>query len=336
MAAPSIPSGVQAGTPGTVLITGTTSGVGLNAAKAMVDRGWRVVTANRDPVRAAEAADALGIDSRQLNHLRIDFGDLESVRAGVETLVASLSGELDALVCNAAVYKPRLKQPERSPQGYEISMATNHLGHFLLIQMLMESLKASSHPSRRVVILGTVTANSKELGGKIPIPAPADLGDLSGFEQGFQAPISMASGKAFKPGKAYKDSKLCNMITTQELHRRLHEGTGIVFSSLYPGCVADTPLFRNTPKAFQTIFPWFQKNITGGYVSQALAGERVAQVVADPEFAVSGVHWSWGNRQKKDGRQFSQELSDKATDPSTAARVWDLSMKLVGRSEAES
>ncbi len=336
MAAPSIPSGVQAGTPGTVLITGTTSGVGLNAAKAMVDRGWRVVTANRDPVRAAEAADALGIDSRQLNHLRIDFGDLESVRAGVETLVASLSGELDALVCNAAVYKPRLKQPERSPQGYEISMATNHLGHFLLIQMLMESLQASSHPSRRVVILGTVTANSKELGGKIPIPAPADLGDLSGFEQGFQAPISMASGKAFKPGKAYKDSKLCNMITTQELHRRLHEGTGIVFSSLYPGCVADTPLFRNTPKAFQTIFPWFQKNITGGYVSQALAGERVAQVVADPEFAVSGVHWSWGNRQKKDGRQFSQELSDKATDPSTAARVWDLSMKLVGRSEAES
>ncbi|MFM1900002.1 MAG: hypothetical protein RLZZ216_578 [Cyanobacteriota bacterium] len=336
MAAPSIPSGVQAGTPGTVLITGTTSGVGLNAAKAMVDRGWRVVTANRDPVRAAEAADALGIDSRQLNHLRIDFGDLESVRVGVETLVASLSGELDALVCNAAVYKPRLKQPERSPQGYEISMATNHLGHFLLIQMLMESLKASSHPSRRVVILGTVTANSKELGGKIPIPAPADLGDLSGFEQGFQAPISMASGKAFKPGKAYKDSKLCNMITTQELHRRLHEGTGIVFSSLYPGCVADTPLFRNTPKAFQTIFPWFQKNITGGYVSQALAGERVAQVVADPEFAVSGVHWSWGNRQKKDGRQFSQELSDKATDPSTAARVWDLSMKLVGRSEAES
>jgi protochlorophyllide reductase len=336
MAAPSIPSGVQAGTPGTVLITGTTSGVGLNAAKAMVDRGWRVVTANRDPVRAAEAADALGIDSRQLNHLRIDFGDLESVRAGVETLVGSLSGELDALVCNAAVYKPRLKQPERSPQGYEISMATNHLGHFLLIQMLMESLKASSHPSRRVVILGTVTANSKELGGKIPIPAPADLGDLTGFEQGFQAPISMASGKAFKPGKAYKDSKLCNMITTQELHRRLHEGTGIVFSSLYPGCVADTPLFRNTPKAFQTIFPWFQKNITGGYVSQALAGERVAQVVADPEFAVSGVHWSCGNRQKKDGRQFSQELSDKATDPSTAARVWDLSMKLVGRSEVES
>ena len=320
----------SAGAAGTALITGTTSGVGLNATKALVDRGWTVITANRDPVRAAAAADSLGIPSAQLHHLRIDMGDLESVRVGVETLVASIGRPLDALVINAAVYKPRLKQPEWSPQDYEISMATNHLGHFLLIQLLLPDLQRSSHPSRRVVVLGTVTANSKELGGKIPIPAPADLGDLAGFKAGFKAPIAMASGKAFKPGKAYKDSKLCNMITTQELHRRLHSSTGIVFSSLYPGCVADTPLFRNAPRAFQKIFPWFQKNITGGYVSQALAGERVAQVVADPAFASSGVHWSWGNRQKQGGKQFSQELSDKASNPEIAQGVWDCSMKLVG------
>ena len=315
---------------GTVLITGTTSGVGLHATKAMVDRGWQVVTANRDPVRAAAAADRLAIPSAQLSHLRFDLADLDSVRAGAETLVTSLGRPLDALVINAAVYKPRLEQPERSPQGYEISMATNHLGQFLLIHLLLPDLERSSHPSRRVVILGTVTANSKELGGKIPIPAPADLGDLAGFKAGFQAPIAMANGKPFKPGKAYKDSKLCNMITTQELHRRLNGSTGIVFSSLYPGCVADSPLFRHAPQAFQKIFPWFQKNITGGYVSQAQAGERVAQVVADPAFSSSGVHWSWGNRQKQGGRQFSQELSDKASNPDTAQAMWEESMKLVG------
>jgi len=315
---------------GAVLVTGTTSGVGLNAVKALTDRGWTVVTANRDPIRAGAAADSLGIPNDKLHHIRMDLGDLDSVRVGVETLVDSLGFGLDALVINAAVYKPRLKEPERSPQGYELSMATNHLGHFLLIQMLLPQLQASQHPSKRVVILGTVTANSKELGGKIPIPAPADLGDLSGFKAGFKAPIAMANGKAFKPGKAYKDSKLCNMITTQELHRRLHQSTGIVFSSLYPGCVADTPLFRNTPRAFQKIFPWFQKNVTGGYVSQALAGERVAQVVADPGFGTSGVHWSWGNRQKQGGKQFSQELSDKASNPETAQGVWEESLKLVG------
>ena len=315
---------------GTVLITGTTSGVGLHATKALADRGWQVVTANRDPVKAAAAADRLAIPSAQLSHLRFDLADLDSVRAGAETLVASLGRPLDALVINAAVYKPRLEQPERSPQGYEISMATNHLGQFLLIHLLLPDLERSSHPSRRVVILGTVTANSKELGGKIPIPAPADLGDLAGFKAGFQAPIAMANGKPFKPGKAYKDSKLCNMITTQELHRRLHGSTGIVFSSLYPGCVADSPLFRHAPQAFQKIFPWFQKNITGGYVSQAQAGERVAQVVADSAFSSSGVHWSWGNRQKQGGKQFSQELSDKASNPGTAQAMWEESMKLVG------
>ena len=243
------------------------------------------------------------------------------------------------MVCNAAVYLPRLKKPLRSPQGYEISMATNHFGHFLLIQLLLENLSKSSRPvwkgrswgveSSRVVILGTVTANNKELGGKIPIPAPADLGNLSGFEEGFREPISMASGKRFKPGKAYKDSKLCNMITTQELHRRFNSSP-ILFSSLYPGCVANTRLFRNTPKLFQWLFPWFQKLITGGFVSEALAGDRVAQVVADPQFAISGVHWSWGNRQRKDRQQFSQELSDRVTDPVTSRKVWDLSMQLVG------
>ncbi|MFN7820328.1 MAG: protochlorophyllide reductase [Cyanobacteriota bacterium] len=314
--------------PGTVLITGASSGVGLFASKALANRGWHVVMACRDPLKARRAQAALAIPDSSITHLQVDLGNLQSVRHLVADFHAT-GLPLDALVINAAMYMPRLKQPMRSPQGYELSMATNHLGHFLLIQLLLPDLERSSHPSRRLVVLGTVTANSKELGGKIPIPAPADLGDLAGFAAGFKAPISMADGQPFKPGKAYKDSKLCNMITTQELHRRLHQRTGIIFTSLYPGCVADTPLFRNTPKAFQTIFPWFQKTITGGYVSQALAGQRVADVVTEPAFAMSGVHWSWGNRQRKDGQQFRQELSDKASNPVTAERLWDLSLKLV-------
>ena len=93
--------------------------------------------------------------------------------------------------------------------------------------------------------------------------------------------------------------------------------------------MADTPLFRNSYPLFQKIVPWFQKNITKGYVTQALAGERVAQVVADPEFKQSGVQWSWGNRQTAGGKSFVQELSDQANDDK-AALMWDLSEKLVG------
>lgn len=245
------------GTPGNVLITGTTSGVGLNAANTLVRQGWTVITANRNPQRAAGAADQLGIPGDRLHHVMMDLGDLESVRRAVETL----SIGVDALVCNAAVYNPRLKEPKRSPQGYELSMATNHLGHFLLIQLLLDRIKASNHPSKRIVILGTVTANSKELGGKIPIPAPADLGDLSGFEAGFKHPVTMANGKSFKPGKAYKDSKLCNMITIQELHRRLHQDTGICCTSLYPGCVPTLLCSETPPRHSKSFSLGFRKKL---------------------------------------------------------------------------
>ncbi|MCX7225111.1 MAG: hypothetical protein NT071_05750, partial [Burkholderiales bacterium] len=67
---------------------------------------------------------------------------------------------------------------------------------------------------------------------------------------GFLAPVAMIDGRPFKPGKAYKDSKLCNMMMSREFHRRYHDRTGIVFNTLYPGCVADTALFRDTPAAF--------------------------------------------------------------------------------------
>ena len=144
----------------------------------------------------------------------------------------------------------------------------------------------------------------------------------------------MIDGKTFKAGKAYKDSKLCNKIMNREFHRRHHASTGLVFSTLYPGCVADTALFRNAPKLFQQVFPWFQKNITGGYVSQELASDRVAQVVPEPGFAQSGIHWSWGNRQRVGSIPFAQALPGKATDAERAARLWELSAAMVGIEEA--
>ncbi|MGQ4646810.1 protochlorophyllide reductase [Lyngbya aestuarii] len=311
----------------TVVITGASSGVGLYAAKALAQRGWHVVMACRNLAKAQEAAQTLEIPQDSYTLMEIDLGSLESVRHFVKNFRES-GKSLDALVCNAAIYMPLLKEPLRSPEGYELNVATNHLGHFLLCNLMLEDLKNSSSSDPRLVILGTVTHNPDELGGKIP-PRP-DLGELKGFAEGFKAPISMIDGKKFEPVKAYKDSKVCNVLTMRELHRRYHEATGITFSSLYPGCVAETPLFRNHYPLFQKIFPLFQKYITGGYVSQELAGERVAMVVADPEYKQSGIYWSWGNRQKKDGKSFVQRVSPQARDDEKAERMWELSAKLVG------
>ncbi|MDJ0661946.1 MAG: protochlorophyllide reductase [Crocosphaera sp.] len=312
----------------TVIITGASSGVGLYAAKALADRGWYVIMACRNQPKAHQAAQSVGIPLDSYTVMHIDLGSLDSVRQFVKEFRAT-GKSLDALVCNAAIYMPLLKKPLRSPEGYELSMTTNHLGHFLLCNLMLEDLKNSSAPNKRMVILGTVTHNPDELGGKIP-PRP-DLGNLEGFADGFKEPISMIDGKKFEPVKAYKDSKVCNVLTMRELHRRYHQNTGIVFTSLYPGCVADTPLFRNHYPLFQKIFPWFQKNITGGYVSQELAGERVADVVTKPEYGESGSYWSWGNRQKKNRQTaFVQNVSPQAQDEAKAERMWDLSEKLVG------
>ncbi|BAY41163.1 protochlorophyllide oxidoreductase [Nostoc sp. NIES-2111] len=311
----------------TVIVTGASSGVGLYAAKALAKRGWNVVMACRNLEKAEQAATEVGIPKDSYTIMHIDLGSLDSVRQFVNNFRAS-GKSLEALVCNAAIYMPLIKEPLRSPEGYELTMTTNHLGHFLLSNLLLEDLQKSSAADKRLVILGTVTHNPDELGGKIP-PRP-DLGNLEGFAQGFKPPISMIDGKKFEPVKAYKDSKVCNVLTMRELHRRYHESTGISFTSLYPGCVAETPLFRNHYPLFQKIFPLFQKYITKGYVSQDLAGERVADVVAAPEYKQSGAYWSWGNRQKKDGKSFVQRVSPQARDDEKAERLWELSEKLVG------
>lgn len=313
----------------TVIITGSSSGVGLYAAKSMVDRGWHVIAACRDLKKMENAAKEVGISKDDYSMIKLDLSSLESVRKFVTDFRAT-GRSLEALVCNAAVYLPLLKEPMRSADGYELSVATNHLGHFLLCRLLLGDLQRTPYPDRRLIILGTVTANPKELGGKIPIPAPPDLGDLEGLEAGFKAPISMINGKKFKSGKAYKDSKLCNVLTMRELHRRYHQTTGIIFTSLYPGCVADTPLFRNHYSLFRKIFPLFQKNITGGYVTQEVAGDRVAQLVTEDRYKESGAYFSWGNRQQEGRQSFVQEVSNEALDGEKAKKLWELSEKLVG------
>jgi protochlorophyllide reductase len=121
----------------TVIITGASSGVGLHSAKALSEKGWYVVMACRDLSKAEIAAQSLEIPKDSYTVMHLDLASLESVRQFVNNFRQS-GRSLDALVCNAAVYLPLLKEPKRSPEGYELSVATNHLGHFLLCNLMLE------------------------------------------------------------------------------------------------------------------------------------------------------------------------------------------------------
>ena len=197
----------------------------------------------------------------------------------------------------------------------------------------------------RMVIVGSITGNSNTIGGGLVLPL-ADLGNLEGLEKGGKNPVSMIDGGVFNGAKAYKDSKICNMMTVNELHKRYHTSTGITFSSIYPGCIATTNLFREKRLWFRKLFPLFMQYVTGGFVSENEAGERLAQVVDAPECSKSGVYWSWNGGAKSlpvkqadgtifgtggsGGVIFENQPSDQVSDPVKSRKMWDLSTKITG------
>jgi len=148
----------------------------------------------------------------------------------------------------------------------------------------------------------------------------------------------------------YKDSKLANMMTILEANRRFHDKTGITFSTIYPGCIAETGLFRDKGEWFRKLFPLFMRYVTGGYVSEPEAGDRLAEVASSDLCKKSGVYWGWnGNAQTvayikgvKNGEKqvygaggAGGEINEvapsgEARDAEKAKRLWELSAKAVG------
>jgi len=122
--------------PPLAIVTGASSGVGLHTTNALIARGWHVIMACRDVTKAEAAARALDFAPASYDIAHIDLGSLDSVRA-FHAAFRARDLPLDALVCNAAVYLPLLKAPARSPEGYEISVATNYFGHFLLANLML-------------------------------------------------------------------------------------------------------------------------------------------------------------------------------------------------------
>ena len=324
------------------IITGASSGLGLGTTAALTKKdGWRVVAAVRSPEKMRAAMAEKGIPADRVEVVECDLNDLSNVRAFLKDFKASPENKkLRTLVCNAAVYYPNATKPTFSKDGYEECVQVNHLAHVLMAEDLLPELEKSDG-LKRCVIVGSVTGNVNTVAGQVP--PRADLGALKGFKDGFKGGDAlggaMIDGERFIGPKAYKDAKLCNMLSVKEMHKRYHDSTGVTFATMYPGCIADTPLFRNHTAFFKWFFPILQKNVTKGYISAEEAGERLASVASAPEYDKSGAYWVWKsggdqlwNNYNDDDRTtaYDQDRFKAAENTDLQRDMYDESLKLVG------
>lgn len=157
---PSTVQGKKTLRKGTVIITGASSGLGLATAKSLSESGkWHIIMACRDFLKAEKAAKSVGMEKQNYTIMHLDLSSLDSVRQFVDSFERS-GRPLDVLVCNAAVYQPTAREPSFTADGFELSVGTNHLGHFLLSRLLLDRMKQSDYPSKRLIIVGSITGTT--------------------------------------------------------------------------------------------------------------------------------------------------------------------------------
>ena len=199
-----------------VLVTGASSGIGLETAKALAAAGWRVIGVGRDPERSAAALAAIRAAARggTVEMLRADLA-LMSDTARLARDIAARTDHIDVLVNNAGG-TPRERVV--TSEGNEATFAGNHLGHFLLTNRLMPQLRAAAakQPRGAVRIINTASSAHEYSSG-------LDWGDLQMLND-------------FVTNKAYCNAKLANVLFTRALAKRV-AAQGIVVHAVHPGMV---------------------------------------------------------------------------------------------------
>ena len=201
------------------LVTGATGGMGAAIATDLARRGATVVLTARDQRTGEQAARTITARTGNLRveALTLDLADQASIRAA-----AAAFGErhdtLHVLVNNAGLHVPERRLTR---EGVEMNLAVNHLGWFLLTNLLLDTLQASA-PARIVNVASQAMADARAITafGR-PRPAVIDLEDLN-------------SEREFRPMAAYGAAKLAMVMGTYTLARRL-EGTGVTVNALHPG-----------------------------------------------------------------------------------------------------
>ena len=302
----------------TILITGGHSGIGIECSRLLASTyHYNLILAGRSPERmeifAKELRKSYNVN---ISVLAMDTSSLASVREGAAQCVKMIAnGEIDSLqavICNAGI---RLNGAvSYSDDGYEETIATNYLGHTLLVELLIDSIANNG----RVVFTASGTHDPDTADGKIMgVADEYDLIELSHTGKDGSKPISA--------GKLYATSKLCIMLYAYELDRRLKKAGSSIASIAYdPGATSGTSFLRSMPKPVRWLtstafIHWVMKRsgITMGDI--VFSGKSLAKVAVDSAFANgSGKYF-----QSNDFKLTERRSSKLSYDGQRALKLWN-------------
>ncbi|MDE8650739.1 SDR family NAD(P)-dependent oxidoreductase [Novosphingobium album (ex Liu et al. 2023)] len=284
---------MTAGGPRVAVVTGASSGIGKETAKALAARGWRVIASGRDADRcaAAEAEIRAAASGAEVEFLRADLSLLADARRLADE-IAARTDRVDVLVNNAGGMASALVMTD---EGYEGNFAANFLGPFVLTERLLPLLRAAAKdaPAGAVRIINTASDASE----MIPSVNFADLQNLGNWSS----------------GAAYCSGKLANVLHARALAGRLADD-GIVAHAVHPGTV-DSNFFSHTPDHVRDAYGDAPK-LTNAEGADTL----IWLATADAPGRSSGGYWH---------QRAPRAPNPHVDDPAYVARFWDEAEKLV-------
>jgi light-dependent protochlorophyllide reductase len=297
----------------TVIITGANSGLGFECSKtiANANKDWHIVIACRNLEKGEEAKQKIIKETfcKDISVLQLNLASLQSVRQFVEEFGKSNLPPLHGLINNAGMQV--MSGLEYTKDGFELTFGTNHLGHFLLTNLLLDKL---TEPAR-IVVVSSGTHDPDTIDGK------------------FNKPLFLGAKKLAKPEsekemagmQRYSTSKLANLMFAYELSRRTADKK-ITVNAFDPAAVPATnllssiknPFVRWSLRASTKIFKVFGVKIS----TPKISGSAMARLLLDEKLNnVTGKYF-----QILDERQSSKQSYDKKL----ATELWDESKELTG------
>jgi light-dependent protochlorophyllide reductase len=287
------------------LITGGNSGIGFATANKLARKGITVILASRNQKATTQAITRMRAANPNaiVESIPLDLSSFASVRQCASAFQAK-GYPLHILINNAGGSVPG-KQPSFTADGFEMTLGTNHLGHFLLTNLLLEDLKRSA--PARVITVSSELHNPDHTRGPVP---DFDYNNLKG-EKYYNSQIF------------YRNSKLANMWFAYELQRRLID-TGVTSNAVCPGFVPAAIAARRK-SSIQKFF--YGQIMTRMPFARSLEQASDSYMVAATDPALDGI----GGKFIVDGKE--KRSSDESYDEEKARRLWELSMEWCGLDE---